>query len=101
MRSGGRVLIPLAIVVAARAYGVQASAAPQTAPGPHLTITAAARAIRPGELVVLTVVAPNDVVSVKARAFARDLPAFPVDAKTWRVLVGIDLETAARIYSVD
>jgi murein DD-endopeptidase MepM/ murein hydrolase activator NlpD len=102
MRSdGGRALIPLAMVATALAFGVRTSAVPQTAAGTHLTITAAARAVRPGELVVLTVSAPNELVSLKARAFARDLPAFTVDGKTWRVLVGIDLETAPRTYSVD
>ena len=102
MRSDdGRVLIPLAIVATALAFGVRALAEPQAAAATQLTITAAARAVRPGELVVLTVTAPNDLVLVKARAFARDLPAFAVDGKTWRILVGIDLETAPRTYSVD
>jgi murein DD-endopeptidase MepM/ murein hydrolase activator NlpD len=64
-------------------------------------VTAKARSIRPGELVVLTVRARDDISSLHARAFDRDLPTFSVDARTWRVLVGIDLDVAPRTYTVD
>jgi len=71
------------------------------ATAPSLTVTAKARSVRPGELVLLTVTAPKSLSDVRARAFDRDLPTYPVNARTWRVLVGIDLETAPRKYSVD
>jgi murein DD-endopeptidase MepM/ murein hydrolase activator NlpD len=78
-----------------RVQGTQA-----TVPSP-LTVTAKARSVRPGELVVLTVRARDDISSLRARAFDRDLPTFSVDARTWRVLVGIDLDVAPRTYTVD
>jgi murein DD-endopeptidase MepM/ murein hydrolase activator NlpD len=59
-----------------------------------LAVTTAARSIRPGELVVLTITTVAPASSVRVRAFDRDLPPFAVDAHTWRALVGIDLGTA-------
>jgi murein DD-endopeptidase MepM/ murein hydrolase activator NlpD len=76
-------------------------AMPQATPPSPLTVTARARSVRPGELVVLTVTARRSISDVRARGFDRDLPAFAVDARTWRVLVGIDLEVAPRSYSVE
>ena len=73
----------------------------QTSTASPLTVTAKARSVRPGELIVLTVAGRRDISNVRARAFERDLPAFQVDPRTWRVLVGIDLEIAPRAYSVD
>jgi peptidase M23-like protein len=67
---------------------------------PGISVTAAARSVRPGELVVLTIVTAAPATSVRARAFGRDLLPFAIDAKTWRVLAGIDLETAPRTYPV-
>lgn len=67
---------------------------------PGLTVTAASRSVRPGELVVLTIVTAAPTTSMHVRAFGRSLLPFAVDARTWHVLVGIDLETAPRTYSV-
>ena len=67
---------------------------------PALTITRQARAIQPGELVVLTIVAPAAAGQPRVRAFNRDLGAFNVDQTTWRVLVGIDLDVAPGTYAV-
>jgi hypothetical protein len=57
-----------------------------------LSVTHAARAVRPGELVVLTITAaaPHPVT---VRAFGRSWPAHQAEAGTWRALVGIDLAT--------
>lgn len=66
-----------------------------------LTITVNARSVRPGELVVLTVMGRKSLSDVRARAFDRDWPAFAVDARRWRVLIGIDLDVAPRTYTVD
>jgi murein DD-endopeptidase MepM/ murein hydrolase activator NlpD len=66
---------------------------------PGISVTARSRSVRPGELVVLTIVTAVPATSVRVRAFGRDLLSFAVDAKTWRVLVGIDLETAPRSYA--
>ena len=67
---------------------------------PGISVTAASRSVRPGELVVLTIVTAAPAASVRVRAFGRDLRPFAVSAATWRVLVGIDLETAPRTYPV-
>lgn len=57
-----------------------------------LTVTHAARALRPGELVVLTMTAPA-TVPVTVRAFDRSWPAFRTESGEWRALIGIDLAT--------
>ena len=67
----------------------------------RIVVTAAARSIRPGELVVLTIATPEPRASLRVRAFDSDLAAFRVDAGTWRVLVGIDLATAPGKYRVE
>jgi hypothetical protein len=73
----------------------------QAAPAsPPITFKANARALQPGELVVLTVAVPAGTTNVQAQAFSRSLPAFRVDARTWSVLAGIDLATKPGAYSV-
>jgi murein DD-endopeptidase MepM/ murein hydrolase activator NlpD len=67
---------------------------------PPVTVTAAARAIRPGELVVLTISTPAPAASAQVHAFDRDWIPFRVDARTWRVLVGIDLDVAPGSHAV-
>jgi murein DD-endopeptidase MepM/ murein hydrolase activator NlpD len=63
-------------------------------------VTPTARSIQPGELVVLTIASTEPATAVRARAFGRQLTPFAVDARTWRVLVGIDLTVAAGRYPV-
>ena len=63
-------------------------------------VTAEARAKQPGELVVLTVTMPDASASPKIRAFDRALLPFQISPTTWKVLVGIDLETAPGTYPV-
>ena len=57
-----------------------------------LSVTHAARSVRPGELVVLTITAAASN-PVTVRAFGRSWPAHQAEAGTWRALVGIDLGT--------
>ena len=76
------------------------SAFPAQAPA-RITVTAAARSIRPGELVVLTIAAPKSSASLRVRAFDKDLLPFRADPGTWRVLVGIDLGTPPGRHPVD
>jgi len=60
-----------------------------------------ARAIQPGELVVLTITLPEPHAHVRVRAFERDQPAFPVDdGKVWRALVGLDLDVVPGRHAV-
>jgi murein DD-endopeptidase MepM/ murein hydrolase activator NlpD len=59
---------------------------------PSISITQAARAVQPGELVVLTATSSAAVAALRAHAFGRPLQPFKLDERTWRVLVGIDLD---------
>jgi murein DD-endopeptidase MepM/ murein hydrolase activator NlpD len=73
--------------------------APSPGPAPALTVTAAARSIQPGEVVVLTIAAPEAIRAVEISALGKSWPAYRADATTWRALVGIDLDTAPRTYA--
>ena len=65
----------------------------------RLTVTRDARAIRPGEVVLLTIDAPVSAQQVTVRAFDRDWPAYrDENGGTWHALVGIDLETKLGTY---
>jgi murein DD-endopeptidase MepM/ murein hydrolase activator NlpD len=64
-------------------------------PGATVRITPNARAIEPGEVVELVATFSEPIEGLRARAFSHDLLPFRIDAVTWRVLVGIDLDVAA------
>lgn len=64
-----------------------------------LTVTDAARAIRPGEVVVLTIRAA--AAPSKVHAFDRDWPSFKSADHTWRALVGIDMDVKPGRYDVE
>jgi murein DD-endopeptidase MepM/ murein hydrolase activator NlpD len=72
--------VPLAALIASQAPAVQ--------------VSRLARSIQPGEIVVLTIAATDPPGAVHVRAFDRDWPTFAVDERTWRVVVGIDLDVA-------
>jgi murein DD-endopeptidase MepM/ murein hydrolase activator NlpD len=65
-----------------------------------LHVTAQSRSQQPGELVVLTIAVPESVSAVRVRAFDRDVIAFAVGARTWRALIGIDLDVRPGTYHV-
>ncbi len=65
-----------------------------------IDIAAQSRSVRPGELVVLTLTLPVDSPQPRVRAFDRDLQPFRLDERTWRVLVGIDLDVKPGTYPV-
>jgi murein DD-endopeptidase MepM/ murein hydrolase activator NlpD len=70
-------------------------------PDDAISVSADARAKQPGELVVLTMTIPQASTSPpQVRAFDRTLLPFQVDPTKWKVLVGIDLETAPGTYPV-
>ncbi len=62
----------------------------QPPPKPAVAVTVAARAIRPGELAVLTIRTAG-ATPPTVRAFGKDVPVFAAGDSTWRALVGIDL----------
>ena len=70
------------------------------APAPAISLAVDARALQPGELVVLTVTTSAPVSSVRGRGFDRPLAPWRVDDTTWRALVGIDLDVAPGAYDV-
>jgi hypothetical protein len=71
----------------------------QTSPQ-ALTVTVDARSIQPGELVVYTVHTAQPTDDLKARAFGHPIAAYRTDSTSWKVLAGIDLETAPGSYPV-
>jgi peptidase M23-like protein len=59
-----------------------------------LTISTRARAVAPGEIVIVTITSTVPISAPLVRAFDRQLPSFAVNDRTWRVLVGIDIDVA-------
>jgi murein DD-endopeptidase MepM/ murein hydrolase activator NlpD len=72
----------------------------QTPSPPALRLTATSRSVQPGELVILTVTTTGEVAALRARAFERSMLSYRVDARTWTVLVGIDLDVKPGKYLV-
>jgi murein DD-endopeptidase MepM/ murein hydrolase activator NlpD len=69
----------------------------QTAP---LQVSVRSRSLQPGELVVLTIDTAERDTSMRVRAFDRDVAVFPTDDRTWRALIGIDLDVKPGTYPV-
>ena len=65
-----------------------------------IQIAAQARAIQPGELLILTITLPEHRDLVRVRAFDRDITPFAIDERSWRALVGIDLDTKPGAYMI-
>lgn len=63
-------------------------------------IQIAARSVRPGELVVLTITPDAGAASVAVRAFERQVPAYTLRAGVWQALLGIDLDQKPGTYTV-
>lgn len=66
-----------------------------------LSSTIAARAIRPGELILLTTASARQVDEIRVRAFGRDVQAFGAGAQTWQALIGIDVDARSGPYTID
>ncbi len=93
-----RRLVPSFVaVLLAVAPDLPAQTTPRGVP-PALAIAAAARAIAPGEIVVLTVTTLEPVDAIEVRAFDHTWTPYRAGARTWRVLVGIDLDVAPKTY---
>lgn len=71
-----------------------AAAAAATTDIGSLTITTRSRAVAPGEIVIVTISSPVPIPAPTVRAFDQQLPALAVNDRTWRVLVGIDIDVA-------
>jgi hypothetical protein len=79
----------------AAAVGVALLAQPET-----LQVTSRARAVQPGELVVLSIAAPDGPAAITVHAFGHDIAAYQSDEGGWRALVGIDLDVKPGTYPV-
>jgi murein DD-endopeptidase MepM/ murein hydrolase activator NlpD len=66
-----------------------------------LRVSAPADILQPGSVLLLTITGDGVLAAVRARAFGRELAPFPVDSRTWQVLVGIDLDVKPGSYSVE
>lgn len=63
------------------------------------TIAVKARALKPGEVVLLSIATSAGVESLRVRAFDRDIPAFK-NGNGWQAIVGIDLDVKPGTYPV-
>ena len=64
-----------------------------------IDISARARSLRPGEVVVLTIAGPAVSDAVRGRAFGRDVIAYQ-DGDAWRAIVGVDLDVKPGTYRI-
>ena len=82
---------------------LHAQSAPAAAPGrqagsdgpaaPPIKVTHAARAVAPGEAVLITVTAPEPLAGLEASVLGRTFPGYRgEEPRTWHVLLGLDLE---------
>jgi murein DD-endopeptidase MepM/ murein hydrolase activator NlpD len=65
---------------------------------PAVSVTA--RALQPGEVLLVTVSAQPSDAPIGVRAFGHDWPVYAVDRGRWRALVGVDLDTRPGHYTV-
>src|SRR4051812_34333206 len=72
-----------------------------TAPAQPLRVTTESKTIQPGSVVLLTVSSDDPVPTLRARAFNHDLSPFPIDTRTWQVLVGVDLDVRPGTHLVE
>lgn len=59
---------------------------------PTLSVQTAARSIQPGEVVRLTITTATPATTLDVRAFDTSFLPFKLDATTWQVLLGVDLD---------
>lgn len=84
-------------VLAVALFALAVSSLP-LAPEP-IEISARARSLRPGEVVVFTIGAPVATESVRVLAFDKEVVAYK-DGNTWRAIVGVDLDARPGTYRV-
>ena len=65
---------------------------------PTLQVTARARSVRPGEIVMLEIAGGDPAAAVHVRAFDRDVPVYTTADHGRRALVGIDLDVRPGTY---
>ena len=100
MRSTTRQPATTALCLALAGLLVASADAARQEPAITLDVTTTARAMRPGEVVLLTIHPSQTVVSVSGTAFTETLHPWSSDAGTWSALVGIPLSTRPGSYTV-
>jgi murein DD-endopeptidase MepM/ murein hydrolase activator NlpD len=66
---------------------------------PRIAVSARARSVQPGEIVLLSIAAPTGTDAVHVKAFDRDVAAYRGE-HGWQALVGIDLDVKPGTYPV-
>jgi hypothetical protein len=82
---------------------LNAASGPLGAQPAAVQITPHARAIQPGEIVMLSIAVPPSAAAdsaIHVRAFGRSVAAYRTDDGGWRALVGIDLDVKPGSYPV-
>jgi hypothetical protein len=73
----------------------------ECAAAPHpFSVAVNARAIQPGELVVLAIATAAPVDDLRVHAFGRAQPHYRTGPRAWRALVGVDLDAVPGRHSV-
>jgi murein DD-endopeptidase MepM/ murein hydrolase activator NlpD len=65
-----------------------------------IEIAARSRAVQPGEIVVLSIIAPEAAGVLRVRAFDHEIAAYRDGDRAWTALVGIDLDVKPGTYPV-
>ena len=79
---------------------MMAAALTTLVPAAPIEITARSRSLQPGELVVLSITLPEAAEQIRVRAFDRDVITYADEGRTWRALVGVDLDVKPGTYPV-
>jgi murein DD-endopeptidase MepM/ murein hydrolase activator NlpD len=74
---------------------------PLSAGAAPLRVTAPATAVQPGSVLLLTIRSDDAIATLRVHAFGHELAPFQVDATTWQVLVGVDLDVKPGGHAVE
>jgi murein DD-endopeptidase MepM/ murein hydrolase activator NlpD len=87
-------LVVLRIATPASLPAQAPSAAAPSSAAAELAVDVRSRAVRPGEVLAIDVRAPAAVTAMTATLGDRPVPVWRVSSRTWRGLVGLDVEQA-------
>jgi murein DD-endopeptidase MepM/ murein hydrolase activator NlpD len=91
-------LMAMTVVVSAAASSAQTPAPSRGSSS--VSVSVSARAVQPGELVLLKIKTPANTPSVRVRGMGREYPAFIESSMEWGALVGIDLDVKPGRYDL-
>ena len=98
MRSASHFSLPISHFLGF-AVGLVALAASLVAAAEPIQISARARSLQPGEVVVLAIVPPVATDAVRVLVFDREVAAYKV-GDAWRAIVGVDLDVKPGTYRI-